>query len=147
VDAVGSAIIIELCRQFAGEPDAGTVSKLAPWQLRRIEDYARDAACTHATSVAVFADLCGVSASHLARCFRQTTGTTVHAYVQSIRIERARTLLAESSLPLKEIAAACGFATPRYFSTAFRRAAGESPRSYRARTRAKVYRLSSLRPL
>jgi AraC family transcriptional regulator len=143
VDAVGSAIIIELCRQFASEHGPGTVSKLAPWQLRRVEEYARAAACTQPANVAVFAELCGVSASHLARCFKQTTGLTVHAYVQSIRIERARTLLAESGLPLKEIAAACGFATPRYFSTAFRRAAGESPRNYRARTQAKVYRLST----
>jgi AraC family transcriptional regulator len=144
VDAVGTAIVIDLCRRFANtsEAECGAGGKLAPWQLRRIEEYARDAVCAGQASVADFAALCGVSAGHLARCFKQTTGMTVNAYAQAVRIERARGMLAESELPLKEIAAACGFSTAGYFSTAFQRAAGESPRNYRARVRAKAYRLA-----
>jgi hypothetical protein len=68
VEAIGTAIVIDLCRRFANTSDVGGGgSKLVPWQLRRIEEYARDAACTGQTSVADFAALCGVSASHLAR--------------------------------------------------------------------------------
>jgi AraC family transcriptional regulator len=116
---------------------------LAPWQLRRIEDHARTAALAEPASIAVFAKLCDLSASHLARCFRQTTGRTLRAFVEAIRMERACALLAESELPVKDIATASGFSTPRYFSTAFRRATGETPRAYRARAKAKVFRLAS----
>jgi AraC family transcriptional regulator len=109
---------------------------LVSWRLRRIEDYARNAAGADSTNLAAFADLCGLSASHLARCFRQTTGKTLHAYVETVRMDRARKLLAETDMPIKEIAAASGFSTARYFSTAFRRVAGETPRDFRALAKA-----------
>ena len=63
---------------------------------------------------------------------------TLYAYVDSVRIDRARALLAEGELTLKEIARASGFSTACYFSTAFRRATGETPAGYRTRVQAEA---------
>jgi AraC family transcriptional regulator len=112
------------------------IAKLAPWRLRRLQEHARSAAAPESTKIAFLADLCGVSASHLARSFRQTTGMTLRAYMESVRIDRARRLLAETEMPIKDVAGASGFSTARYFSSAFRRVAGDTPRDFRALAKA-----------
>ena len=50
--------------------------------------------------------------------------------------ERARQLLARTTLSIKEIAAQTGFASPFYFSLRFKAASGSSPRDYRRRAEA-----------
>jgi AraC family transcriptional regulator len=140
IEAVGTLVAIDLLRSLRGEaPKArDSVSGLAPWQLRRIEEYVQDLGCERPMDVSTFAQLCGLSPAHLARRFKRATGTTIHAYVEGLRIDRARRLLAENKLSLKQIAAASGFSTHSYFTAAYRRATGETPSAYRARMAAKV---------
>ena len=49
----------------------------------------------------------------------------------STHLERAYALLAQSTIPVKQIAARLGFATPSSFTLAFRRATGTTPACYR----------------
>jgi AraC family transcriptional regulator len=77
------------------------------------------------------AEECGISAPHLRRLFRATMGTSVSTYVEGIRLERAKAMLADRTLPLKGIAHRLGFANASAFSAAFRREAGTSPNKYR----------------
>jgi LacI family transcriptional regulator len=67
------------------------------------------------------------------RRFKAVLGTTPHAHLRKLRMERVRELLVSTSLPVGEIAAATGFENPEYLSAMFRRECGESPREYRAR--------------
>lgn len=71
------------------------------------------------------------------RRFKAVLGTTPHAHLRKLRMERVRELLVSTSLPVGEIAAATGFENPEYLSAMFRRECGESPREYRARHRGK----------
>ena len=71
----------------------------------------------------------------LERRFKVVLGTTPHAHLRKLRMERVRELLGSTSLPVGEIAAATGFENPEYLSAMFRRECGESPREYRARHR------------
>jgi AraC-like DNA-binding protein len=73
----------------------------------------------------------GIGIDHLRHAFRAEFGTGMAAYLNGVRIERARMLLANSILPLKQIATICGFRDEYYFSTVFRRATGTSPGQYR----------------
>lgn len=54
-----------------------------------------------------------------------------HRGLVARRVERAKTLLCASNLPVSEIAGAVGFASPSHFGAVFRRSVGASPRAYR----------------
>ena len=71
------------------------------------------------------------SVSHLTHQFRLYTGESIGAYIQRRRILKACHLLEQSTLSVTEIAKCAGFGDPCYFSRAFRRATGFSPRDYR----------------
>jgi AraC family transcriptional regulator len=53
------------------------------------------------------------------------------AYVAEVRMTKARSLLAETSLSQKEIAYRLGFAGPSSFCAALGKAAGMTPNRYR----------------
>jgi LacI family transcriptional regulator len=69
----------------------------------------------------------------LERRFKAALGTTPHAHLRKLRIERVKDLLARTSLPVGEIATATGFEHPEYLSAMFRRECGVTPRKFRAR--------------
>jgi AraC family transcriptional regulator len=72
------------------------------------------------------------SPRHLNRRFRAVTGMTVHGYLQRARINRAKDLLGEDGLRLRDIAGLLGFADASHFAAEFRRQTGLSPSGYRA---------------
>lgn len=78
------------------------------------------------------AEAAGVSHTHLSRLFRAETGGTVVAYIRRRRMDRARHLLVESTLPVAAVAAAVGIADLQAFNKACRRELGLSPRAVRA---------------
>ncbi len=69
----------------------------------------------------------------LERRFKAVLGTSPHAHMRRLRMERVRELLVRTSLPIGEIAAATGFEHVEYLSAMFRRECGLTPREYRAR--------------
>ena len=71
----------------------------------------------------------------LERKFKAVLGTTPHAHLRKLRMERVQELLASTSLPVGEVAAATGFENPEYLSAMFRLECGMSPREWRARHR------------
>ncbi|WP_327087181.1 AraC family transcriptional regulator [Nonomuraea sp. NBC_01738] len=74
----------------------------------------------------------GISHNHLTRLFRAETGGTVVAYLRRRRLERARHLLRESTLPITAIAAAVGIPDLQAFNKLCRRELGAAPRAIRA---------------
>lgn len=85
--------------------------------------------------VAALARFAGVSPSYLVRLFRRHYGLTVSAYIRRRRIELARALLANTDLPIREIAAQAGIPDLQHFNKIVRRVCGESPRRLRAGAR------------
>ena len=73
-----------------------------------------------------------VSRSKLDRDFRKFTDTTVHAYMDVCRIDRAKYLLQyKAEMSVGEIAIACGFENENYFFPFFKKAVGKTPAEYR----------------
>jgi AraC family transcriptional regulator len=64
---------------------------------------------------------------HFARMFRVSMGCSVHDWVAARRVDRARALLRETSLPLADIAAACGYAGASHLSRHVKAATGATP--------------------
>jgi AraC-like DNA-binding protein len=72
-----------------------------------------------------------ISISHLARLFKQKHGMSFAEYLRDIRIQRAAQLLAGTDRPIREIAAAVGYADPSRFAEHFGRCFGVTPRVFR----------------
>jgi AraC-like DNA-binding protein len=72
-----------------------------------------------------------LSPFHLARIFRQRTGTSIHAYRTSLRLRASLERIADGQ-PIAHVAADLGFASHAHLSDRFRRAYGMSPQAWRA---------------
>ncbi|WP_181593003.1 response regulator [Paenibacillus sp. YN15] len=68
---------------------------------------------------------------YLSRLFKQKTGESLISYVQRLRLEKARELLAESRHTAAEIGRMTGFPNENYFTRSFRKRYGQAPGQYR----------------
>ena len=73
----------------------------------------------------------GLTFKHLNLLFKQTTGTTLWKYHCSARMEKAKRLLAATTLSIGEISDELGFESPYYFCNAFKKQTGAAPSKYR----------------
>ena len=73
----------------------------------------------------------GVSYTHLARLFQQNLQTSVARHIRNRRVERAKHLLRNSTIPIKEIAALIGIPDLHAFNKTIRRDLGASPTQVR----------------
>ena len=81
----------------------------------------------------VLAQELGVSYSWFRHTFSAHTGLSPHQYLLELRLVRARNLLAETQLSVKEIAMQTGFGDEFYFSRLFRQKLNQSPSQWRNR--------------
>lgn len=81
------------------------------------------------------AERAGVSLAHFSRIFRDATGVPPHRYVLAARLDLARKLLAQSTLPISRVAVECGFSSQSHLTASFRAAHSTTPAQYRAHTR------------
>ncbi len=83
-------------------------------------------------SVTMLAEKLGVTADHLSRICRATTGTGALDLLHERILLEARRLLAYTPATVVDIAHELGFEDPAYFSRFFAKLAGQSPTTYRA---------------
>ncbi|MEU9203429.1 helix-turn-helix domain-containing protein [Streptomyces sp. NPDC048332] len=83
-------------------------------------------------TVASLARVGGVSPSRLAHLASAQLGTSLIAYVDHRRMERARHLLRYTDLPIAHVAGQVGFADPLHFSRRFRALTAMSPSRFRS---------------
>lgn len=72
---------------------------------------------------------------YLSHVFKKATGYSPQQYILRRRIGKAQCLLIYTSLPLTEISARVGYEDSNYFSRAFKKIIGMSPRLYRQKWR------------
>jgi AraC family transcriptional regulator len=157
-DPVIEAITLNLAREAAGGSPAGrlyaesgseflahhliyrysslsrapprSVGGLSSRRLRLVLEYVEDT-LGQPIKLRELAALAGISARHFERAFRQSTGSSPHAYVMERRLHMARDLLVnQTELPIEQIALRLGFSSSSHFSSAFRRT-GLTPTEFR----------------
>lgn len=79
-------------------------------------------------------DICnavGYSKSTVLSSFKKEFSITVNAYLNNMRLERAKKMLESDSLTVNEVALSCGFSDQSYFSKVFVAKYGQTPTEYR----------------
>ena len=73
----------------------------------------------------------GINDFKLKKGFKQVYGTTVYEFLLDVRIDKAKTLLLETEIPIIDIAFMTGYRTLPSFITAFKKKTGYSPGSFK----------------
>ena len=81
--------------------------------------------------VDVLAQRLGITARHMRRLFEEHLGASPIAIAQSRRVHFARTLIADTSLPITDVAFAAGYSSVRRFNAAVKTAYRIAPREMR----------------
>ncbi len=75
-------------------------------------------------------EISGYSLTHFKRLFLEHTKTSPKKYINHLRINKAKNLLKSNLFTISEVAARCGFENIYYFSNAFKKETGLSPKEY-----------------
>jgi AraC family transcriptional regulator len=106
---------------------------LAPAKLRRTIAYIQ-AHLDQALSLTTLAAVAQTSPAHFARLFKLATGQTPYQYVILCRIECAKRLLTDTTLPLSTVGHEVGYADQSHFTALFRKHVASTPKAYRDAT-------------
>lgn len=90
-----------------------------------------DANPSEPISISDIAKYVGLSRRQIERLFRDEMGRSPARYYLEIRLERSRNLLIQSSLPIVEVAVACGFVSASHFSKCYRELYARTPQQER----------------
>ncbi|MBO2517034.1 MAG: hypothetical protein CW338_07145 [Clostridiales bacterium] len=101
--------------------------------ISRAEEYVKQNFCNPNITLISVAEHIHMSPAHFSTVFSQTVGKPFIAYLTSLRIEKAKELLASGDMKLSDIAMEIGYNEPNYFSHVFRKAEGMTPKEYRNR--------------
>ncbi|MFA5494978.1 MAG: AraC family transcriptional regulator [Porticoccaceae bacterium] len=130
IESMCATLVVELYRYFSAyNLDENTQgSGFSGEQIRRIRERFE---AGESPSVADLAKDHAMSIRHFSRLFRRSTGQTLRDFAASVQIERAKALLSERQMLIKQVAYHCGFRSTTAFSFAFRRESGLTPQQYR----------------
>ncbi|MFC4098906.1 helix-turn-helix domain-containing protein [Paenibacillus xanthanilyticus] len=97
-------------------------------------------------SIELLAQLAGLSPNYFGEAFKKATGRSVMDYVTGLRISRAKQLIRETDLYMREVAISVGYSDEYYFSRKFKKEVGVSPSAFgrSARQRFAVLSASSI---
>ncbi len=135
-DSVERAMLLlcsHLSTRFAKPAAAPAVCEkvaLSPWQERR----AKEMMASHmdrGLSIAQIATECSLSRSHFSRAFKKNTGYSPRDWFLQVRLDKAKSLLTQSSVSISRISLDCGFADQSHFTRVFTRVVGVTPFSWR----------------
>jgi len=122
--------LVVYSRRAAGDP------QISPWLesrdhvhpvVHRIQDEI-EGDPARSWTLSALADIGGVSARHLSRLFREHVGSNIADYIQGLRVELARRLMANTELDVERVAEATGFGSSRQFRRVWRKFEGTAPR-------------------
>lgn len=82
-------------------------------------------------SLAALADIARLSTYHFVRAFKRSFGLPPHRYLSSLRMEQAKSLLANPAMSVTQVGFNLGFSDTSSFTTTFRKHIGLTPTAYR----------------
>ena len=99
--------------------------------IDRIVEYVNENLCDNTLSLVRIADALGLHRSYLSNIFKNTYGENLSAYIERLRIEKARDMIKNTDMKIWDIAEAVGYTSDASFRRAFKRITGITPGEYR----------------
>jgi AraC family transcriptional regulator len=132
VDALKTQLCIHVLRQYAKIifRDYNSYGRLSPAQRRLVVQYIEENLDQN-ISLQDLAGLVQLSVFAFTRKFRADFQSAPHAYVMTQRLKRAQQQLARKDVPLKVVAANCGFSDQSHMNRVFRRLLNVTPVEFR----------------
>ncbi|MDC8444234.1 AraC family transcriptional regulator [Halomonas sp. Y3] len=127
-EALGIQLSVHLLRNYANIKyrESTNQARLSKRQHGKLIEFMKEN-LQHQVSIENLAEVTGVGVWTFCRRFKETYGTTPSAYLMEKRIERAKEMLRKSELPIKAVAAECGFSDQSHMTRVFRRKLGLTP--------------------
>lgn len=124
---LGYDLLMQLCSEavtFSGKA-AGTdlVHKIAAYGFRHLD---------RPVTVDELAAKCNYSRWYFSKIFRAAAGMSPSEFIMEQKLTAAVQIIQHENLPVKELAARCGFTDPGYFIRRFKRRYGITPAQYKS---------------
>ncbi len=134
-DSLANLLAVHLLRDHSSlglrrDHRTGAQAGLPAAALRRVTDYVEENLAEGLTLAEISA-VAHMSPFHFSRLFKASTGLSPHRFVVDRRVERAKSLLHKTGLPLHEVARLAGFTDQSHLAKHFRRQLGVTPRRFR----------------
>lgn len=127
IDSLGTALAMRLLdRHSSAASTKDERVSISGRKLRLVISYIEDN-LVQDLSLRELASVAGVGTSQFKKIFRESTGMPVHRYVIERRVDRARSLLRDTRLPVARVAVEAGFAHQSHLSRHMRRMIGVTP--------------------
>ena len=136
VESLANIFAIHLLRNYCAFPaiikqyEGG----LAPYKLRQALDYINDN-LDQPIKLNEMAELLDLSQYYFCHLFKESMGVAPYKYVIQQRVEKAKSLIKHSNLPLADISYECGFSSQSQMTQHFRKSAGITPKVFRIDSR------------
>ena len=127
-----SEIHDEMCRHYARRMKDITQKVITCKAVNICINYIYEHLHTRIT-INTLSDISGLSPNYLSRLFKKETGYSVSSYIQTKKIETAKSMLSASDYSIAEISASLAFPSQSYFTNLLKKDCGYTPKQYRDR--------------
>jgi len=132
LDSIEQALAVALVNNYSVRRSSPRIYRggLTPARFRKVVELVHTE-MDGDLSLEELADAAGLSITHFAEMFRQSTGQSPHQFVLHRRVDRAKEMLRAAESRVLDVALACGFKSQQHFARVFRSVCGASPTEYR----------------
>jgi two-component system response regulator YesN len=119
--------VLEACRNVITKREEQASGVIAKAKTYIEENYSKDISLDDVSRIV------DISSYYFSKLFKEETGENFIEYLTNIRIEKAKKLLQNREISIKNICADTGYSDPNYFSRIFKKQVGVTPTEYRER--------------
>jgi AraC family transcriptional regulator len=130
-ETMSTALAVHLVRQYSSHERKSVryLGGLSPTQLKLVINYINDY-LDRDLGLEELAAIAQLSTYHFCRSFKQSTGFSPHQYLIRQRVERAKLLLKDGKMEIRDVAIACGFTHQSHLNRHFKRLTGVTPKIF-----------------
>ncbi|PWV94543.1 helix-turn-helix protein [Paenibacillus cellulosilyticus] len=126
-----AAAIVEICQQAQHSVAELVKTKSSAQTIHQIREYVEANYWSSELCLTHLSDKFNINSKYVSQLFKEHTGVNFADYLLTLRMERAKQLLASTDRPINDIASLVGYDLPLSFGRTFKKSVGMTPSDYR----------------